>query len=222
MVSRWIEGNFHQSLESTLPNFNHLFHACNQNDLLAQRPVVRAFLTHGGLSSLFEAAYHGVPTVTLPIVADQLDNAVRSEELGIGVTIGMDPMARRNVDVTSDEVFVALNRSDTAQQVDMTCPSDWPTLMPICPSSTCRVLIDPSFEQRSAAVSKILQSRPQAPSELAADLIMQTIMDHHFHYGEAEEAAALTEDGRTCSADLPATIIPDNVRVRLPEATMVA
>ena len=86
-----------------------------QNDLLAQTPKVRAFLTHGGLNSLFEGAYHGVPMVTLPIMGDQLDNAMRSEELGIGITLGFrlprDGSASIQANkITADDAFNALNR----------------------------------------------------------------------------------------------------------------
>jgi len=45
-----------------------------QNDLLGH-PATRAFLTHGGIHSLYEAVYHAVPMVVVPIGADQPDNA---------------------------------------------------------------------------------------------------------------------------------------------------
>ena len=44
------------------------------NDLLGH-PATKAFLNHGGLHSFYEAIYHGVPMVVMPIGADQPDNA---------------------------------------------------------------------------------------------------------------------------------------------------
>ena len=45
-----------------------------QNDLLGH-PATAAFPTHGGIHSLYEAVYHAVPMVVVPIGADQPDNA---------------------------------------------------------------------------------------------------------------------------------------------------
>ena len=85
--------------------------------MLAQTPKVRAFLTHGGISSLMESAYHGVPTVALPLKSDQLDNAARAEEIGISIMLRyrkhlqvdgvLDPSPEV---ITSDDVFDALQR----------------------------------------------------------------------------------------------------------------
>ena len=77
-----------------------------QNSLLAQPHQVRAFLTHGGINSLLEAAYHGVPIVTLPLMADQLDNAMRAEELGMGVTL----CPPQGGNLTEEEVYLAVTR----------------------------------------------------------------------------------------------------------------
>ncbi len=47
-----------------------------QNDVLGHASV-RAFVSHGGNNSVYEAAYHAVPTVVMPCVADQGENAVK-------------------------------------------------------------------------------------------------------------------------------------------------
>lgn len=47
-----------------------------QNDVLGH-PSVRAFVTQAGINSLQEAAYHAVPVVSIPLVADQGDNAAK-------------------------------------------------------------------------------------------------------------------------------------------------
>ena len=45
-----------------------------QQDLLGH-PAVKAFLTHGGIHSIYEALFHGQPMVIMPLGIDQFDNA---------------------------------------------------------------------------------------------------------------------------------------------------
>jgi glucuronosyltransferase len=45
-----------------------------QQDLLGH-PVVKVFLTHGGIHSVYEALWHGQPMVVMPLATDQFDNA---------------------------------------------------------------------------------------------------------------------------------------------------
>ncbi|XP_072884720.1 LOW QUALITY PROTEIN: UDP-glucuronosyltransferase 2C1-like [Hemitrygon akajei] len=52
-----------------------------QNDLLGH-PKVVAFVTHGGTNGLYEAIYHGVPVVGLPLIFDQFDNMARLKARG--------------------------------------------------------------------------------------------------------------------------------------------
>ncbi len=47
-----------------------------QNDVLGH-PAVKAFLTHAGINSLYEAAYHGKPIVSVPLIVDQPANAAK-------------------------------------------------------------------------------------------------------------------------------------------------
>ena len=47
-----------------------------QNDVLGH-PAVQALVAHGRNNSVYEAAYHGVPLVVIPCVAEQSENAVK-------------------------------------------------------------------------------------------------------------------------------------------------
>lgn len=47
----------------------------------------RAFVTHGGINSLMEAAFHGVPVVVVPQMPEQRVNAARVAELGMGIVL---------------------------------------------------------------------------------------------------------------------------------------
>ena len=51
-----------------------LIHWAPQNDVLGH-PAVKAFVTQAGINSLYEAAYHAVPVVSVPLVGDQFVNA---------------------------------------------------------------------------------------------------------------------------------------------------
>ncbi|XP_010363863.2 UDP-glucuronosyltransferase 2B9 [Rhinopithecus roxellana] len=63
-----------------------------QNDLLGH-PKTRAFLTHGGANGIYEAIYHGVPMVGIPLFADQPDNIVHMETKGAAVRLDFDTMS---------------------------------------------------------------------------------------------------------------------------------
>ncbi|XP_059192348.1 UDP glucuronosyltransferase 2 family, polypeptide B3 isoform X1 [Centropristis striata] len=62
-----------------------------QNDLLGH-PKTRAFITHGGTNGIYEAIYHGVPMVGLPMFADQPDNMVHVAAKGAAVIADLNFM----------------------------------------------------------------------------------------------------------------------------------
>ncbi|XP_053974062.1 UDP-glucosyltransferase 2 [Hylaeus volcanicus] len=59
-----------------------------QQDLLGH-PQLRAFVSHGGLLSLHEAAYHGAPTLVLPVFCDHDGNAAQAEKLGYALVMDL-------------------------------------------------------------------------------------------------------------------------------------
>ncbi|XP_049337951.1 UDP glucuronosyltransferase 5 family, polypeptide G1 [Astyanax mexicanus] len=66
---------------SSLGNNTLLLDWLPQNDLLGH-PKTRAFVSHGGTNGIYEAIYHGVPVLLLPLLFDQFDNAIRLEVRG--------------------------------------------------------------------------------------------------------------------------------------------
>ncbi|XP_038660358.1 UDP-glucuronosyltransferase 2A1-like isoform X6 [Scyliorhinus canicula] len=57
-----------------------------QNDLLGH-PKTRVFITHGGTNGIYEAIYHGVPMIGIPLFADQPDNMVHMKAKGAAVVL---------------------------------------------------------------------------------------------------------------------------------------
>lgn len=54
---------------------------------LLAHPKTVAFVSHCGMFGVSEAIYHRVPIVGVPIFGDQVDNAKRLEDSGLGVRI---------------------------------------------------------------------------------------------------------------------------------------
>lgn len=70
----------------TLGSNTRLYPWIPQNDLLGH-PKTRAFVTHGGTNGIYEAIYHGIPVVGIPLFADQYDNVVHMKSKGAGVRV---------------------------------------------------------------------------------------------------------------------------------------
>ncbi|XP_035308699.1 UDP-glucuronosyltransferase 2B4-like isoform X3 [Cricetulus griseus] len=70
----------------TLGSNTRLYKWIPQNDLLGH-PKTRVFITHGGTNGLYEAIYHGVPVVGIPLFGDQFDNVVHMKIKGAGVRL---------------------------------------------------------------------------------------------------------------------------------------
>nr|XP_019954821.1 PREDICTED: UDP-glucuronosyltransferase 2A2-like [Paralichthys olivaceus] len=62
-----------------------------QNDLLGH-PKTRAFVTHGGTNGIYEAIYHGVPMVGIPLFADQPENMIHMKAKGAAVAVDLNFM----------------------------------------------------------------------------------------------------------------------------------
>ncbi|XP_072024753.1 UDP-glucuronosyltransferase 2B31-like isoform X3 [Amphiura filiformis] len=80
-----------------------------QNDLLGH-PQIKAFVYHCGLNGIWEAVYHGVPMVAVPLFGDQFDNAQRLVSRGMAVkvdisTLTSDELAQAIRTVISDPIY---------------------------------------------------------------------------------------------------------------------
>ncbi|GAB0089114.1 hypothetical protein DMENIID0001_036040 [Sergentomyia squamirostris] len=78
-----------------------------QNEILAH-PNTKLFITHCGLLSTQEAAWHGVPIVGLPVFADQFLNIQKSVEIGVALTVDL---ANINAEALQDSIHQVLQNS---------------------------------------------------------------------------------------------------------------
>lgn len=54
-------------------------------------------MTHGGLASMTESIYHGVPVVLIPLFADQWKNGIQVEAAGNGIVLNFDNITEASV-----------------------------------------------------------------------------------------------------------------------------
>ncbi|XP_076867447.1 UDP-glucuronosyltransferase 2B15-like isoform X6 [Brachyhypopomus gauderio] len=80
----------------TLAPNTRLYDWIPQNDLLGH-PKTKAFITHGGTNGLYEAIYHGVPMVGLPLFADQPDNIIHMKTKGAAVMLDINKMESKDL-----------------------------------------------------------------------------------------------------------------------------
>ncbi|XP_077332592.1 UDP-glucuronosyltransferase 2A1-like isoform X1 [Lithobates pipiens] len=67
-----------------------------QNDLLGH-PKTKAFITHGGTNGIYEAIYHGVPMVGMPLFADQPDNMIHMKTKGMAVIVDINKIQSQDL-----------------------------------------------------------------------------------------------------------------------------
>ncbi|XP_041450335.1 UDP-glucosyltransferase 2 isoform X2 [Drosophila obscura] len=63
-----------------------------QQDILGHTKL-RAFVTHGGLLSMFETVYHGVPVVTMPVFCDHDVNSAKAEADGYAIKLDLETLS---------------------------------------------------------------------------------------------------------------------------------
>ncbi|XP_055517506.1 UDP-glucuronosyltransferase 2C1-like [Leucoraja erinacea] len=87
-----------------------------QNDLLGH-PNTRAFVSHGGTNGIYEAIYHGVPVIGMPLFFDQFDNVVRLESRGAAKVINIATMHSRDLLQALNEVLNGASYGDNMKRL---------------------------------------------------------------------------------------------------------
>lgn len=64
-----------------------------QNDLLGH-PKTKVFVSHGGTNGIYEAIYHSIPIVGLPLVFDQHDNLFKMKNKGVAQVVDIATINR--------------------------------------------------------------------------------------------------------------------------------
>lgn len=65
--------------------------------MVSAHPNVRVFISHGGLASMTEAIYHGVPIISIPLFVDQWNNSKQMESVGNGITLDYKNISEASV-----------------------------------------------------------------------------------------------------------------------------
>ena len=68
------------------PNHRNVSDWIPQNDVMGH-PNTKLFITHGGTNGLYEAIFHAVPILGLPLLVDQYDNMLRITDRKAGETL---------------------------------------------------------------------------------------------------------------------------------------
>lgn len=72
-----------------------------QQDVLGHKKI-RAFVTHGGLLSMYETVYHGVPAVVMPVFCDHDSNSEKAKADGYALKLHLETL-------TVEKLFKAIH-----------------------------------------------------------------------------------------------------------------
>ncbi|XP_014345483.1 2-hydroxyacylsphingosine 1-beta-galactosyltransferase [Latimeria chalumnae] len=87
-----------------------------QNDLLGHSNI-KVFLSHGGLNGIYEAMYHGVPVVGIPLFGDHYDTMTRVQAKGMGILLEWKKMTEDNLYEAMVKVIKDSSFRQRAQQL---------------------------------------------------------------------------------------------------------
>lgn len=75
---------------------------CDMIDF-SEHPNVKLFISHGGMSGLYEVVDAGVPVLGIPLFFDQARNVQNLIDLGMALSVDFD-------DITEAKILSAVNR----------------------------------------------------------------------------------------------------------------
>ncbi|KAG5880368.1 hypothetical protein JTB14_029494 [Gonioctena quinquepunctata] len=75
-----------------------------QQDILAH-PNLKVFLSHGGLLSIIETVYHGVPIISIPIFGDHFAKADYAKQHGFGLVLPLSDITDEKLSSLLDEII---------------------------------------------------------------------------------------------------------------------
>ncbi|KAJ7984616.1 hypothetical protein DPEC_G00356620 [Dallia pectoralis] len=101
-----------------------------QNDLLGHSKI-KAFVAHGGTNGLYEAMYHSVPVVGLPLLFDQFENVLRLEVRGAAKVLDVTKISTQSFLEAVQEVL-----HETSYKSNMTRLSELHRDKPVHPLET--------------------------------------------------------------------------------------
>ncbi len=87
-------------------------------------PRTRLFITHGGTNSIMESLFFGVPMVLYPQQPEQLMNAQRVAELGLGVILDKKSMSVENLRSAVEKLTTDKAYYEHAQQTKQLVRAD--------------------------------------------------------------------------------------------------
>lgn len=64
---------------------------------------LRAFVTHGGLLSMFESVYHGVPLVTMPVFCDHDVNSAKAVADGYALRLDLETLTTEKLSMSKSK-----------------------------------------------------------------------------------------------------------------------
>ena len=100
-----------EKLKNIPPNV-HVYKSVPQLTVLKMADV---FVTHGGMNSVSEALFYGVPMVVIPFVSDQPVNARCIEKLGVGKTLAYSGAGK---DSMKEYVLTVLQNEDIKSNIE--------------------------------------------------------------------------------------------------------
>ncbi|WEV64602.1 macrolide family glycosyltransferase [Bifidobacterium sp. ESL0732] len=103
--------NFERGKLGEIPGNIHIYESVDQLSVLRKASV---FLTHGGMNSVNEALYYGVPLVAVPMADDQPTVAARLVELGLGLSLDKRSISAQSLYGAATKV---MSSKETAERV---------------------------------------------------------------------------------------------------------